>query len=302
MEKNNTGFVEYAKAQLGRPYWFGTFGQIGNAKLWAEKAKQYSRYYSKARKDTMKARGDEGQKVHDCAGLFKGYLMSKGVNMPAIYDQKYDISADDLYAQATEKGPISTIPDIPGLGLHKKGHFGVYIGGGREIEARGFDYGVLEDDVTAAGFTEWFKLPFIEYVGSQEPAHSDNSADNAPITPEAGENEYIVVPGDTLTKIAERWGTSVKAIAELNGINNPDLIMAGQKLKRPAALPVEETWLGIVNTVKDPLRVRGGRGTNFPVIKKLPKGSLAELTGEAVDGWYKMADGSGWVSANFISR
>ena len=294
MAKTNIGLVEYVKAQLGRPYWFGTFGQIGNAKLWAEKTKQYSRYYSNARKEKMKARGDEGQKVHDCAGLWKGYMMSIGPDMPAQYDKTYDLSADVLYNKATEKGPLDTMPDEPGIGLHKKGHFGVYIGGGREIEARGFDYGVLEDDVRSAGFTEWFRIPFIEYI-AQTP---DNSADNGPVN--ASKDM------DTLVNevIAGVWGNGQERIDRLTaaGYDAAAVQTAVNAKLGEGAGQEAPTWLGIVNTRKDPLRVRSNRGLNYPVIKLLPRGSMVELVGDPVDGWYKMADGSGWVSAQFIGR
>lgn len=30
MPKTNAGLVAYAKAQLGRPYWWGTFGQTAS--------------------------------------------------------------------------------------------------------------------------------------------------------------------------------------------------------------------------------------------------------------------------------
>lgn len=44
---------------------------------------------------------------------------------------------------------------------------------------------------------------------------------------------YRVRSGDTLSAIAARFGTTVKAIVELNGIADPSLIHAGQLLKIP---------------------------------------------------------------------
>jgi LysM repeat protein len=44
---------------------------------------------------------------------------------------------------------------------------------------------------------------------------------------------YTVQPGDTLSEIAQIFGTSVDAIARANGIQNPDLIFAGQTLCVP---------------------------------------------------------------------
>jgi murein DD-endopeptidase MepM/ murein hydrolase activator NlpD len=44
---------------------------------------------------------------------------------------------------------------------------------------------------------------------------------------------YVVQPGDTLFSIAERFGSSVEAIAAANNITNPSLINPGQKLVIP---------------------------------------------------------------------
>jgi LysM repeat protein len=45
---------------------------------------------------------------------------------------------------------------------------------------------------------------------------------------------YIVQPGDTLTHIARRFGTTVEAIVAVNEIANPDLILIGQVLDIPS--------------------------------------------------------------------
>ncbi len=44
---------------------------------------------------------------------------------------------------------------------------------------------------------------------------------------------HIVASGETLLKIAQRYGVTVKAIQNANGITNPDLIKVGQVLKIP---------------------------------------------------------------------
>ena len=50
---------------------------------------------------------------------------------------------------------------------------------------------------------------------------------------------YSVQSGDTLSSIAEIFGTSVEAIAQANGIPNPDLIFAGQTLCVPVGPNVQ---------------------------------------------------------------
>jgi len=50
-------------------------------------------------------------------------------------------------------------------------------------------------------------------------------------TPEPTATSYKIQSGDTLSKIASRYGTSVSKLAELNKIKNPNLIYAGKTLK-----------------------------------------------------------------------
>ena len=42
---------------------------------------------------------------------------------------------------------------------------------------------------------------------------------------------YTVKSGDTLSGIASKYGTTYQKIAQLNGISNPNLIYAGQRLR-----------------------------------------------------------------------
>ena len=46
-------------------------------------------------------------------------------------------------------------------------------------------------------------------------------------------SEYTVVAGDSLGKIAQSFGMTGKALAELNGLTNPNMIVVGQKIKVP---------------------------------------------------------------------
>jgi len=44
-----------------------------------------------------------------------------------------------------------------------------------------------------------------------------------------------VEPGDTLSRVASAWGLTVSAVANANGIPNPDLIYVGQVIHRPGS-------------------------------------------------------------------
>lgn len=46
-------------------------------------------------------------------------------------------------------------------------------------------------------------------------------------------NSYTIQNGDTLGALASKYGTDVNTLASLNGISNPNLIVAGQSLKLP---------------------------------------------------------------------
>ncbi len=54
--------------------------------------------------------------------------------------------------------------------------------------------------------------------------------------PATGGCEYLVQPGDTLSKVAQRYGTTVQAIMAANGLSNPDYIAIGQKLIIPGCV------------------------------------------------------------------
>ncbi len=53
---------------------------------------------------------------------------------------------------------------------------------------------------------------------------------------------YTVRPGDTLTYIANRFGTNVQQLAAANGIANPNLIYPGQRLRIPTSGPAARTY------------------------------------------------------------
>jgi len=58
---------------------------------------------------------------------------------------------------------------------------------------------------------------------------------------------YVVVRGDTLSRIAGRFGTTVSAIVSANGLANPSVIRVDQRLTIPGGTPtglVGDTFLG----------------------------------------------------------
>jgi hypothetical protein len=157
--KSNAYLVEYAKAQVGKPYWFGTFGQTSSKKLYDEKKKQYPKYYTA--KDFS---SQYGQRVYDCVGLHNGALWSDTPTSVPKYNASQDLGANGLYNKATKKGKIASFDKMNGRLVFKgsdskKTHVGVYVDG-YVIEAKGHAYGVVKTKFNAKAWPYWAQSPF----------------------------------------------------------------------------------------------------------------------------------------------
>ena len=176
MSKTGQGLVEYAKAQLGRPYWWGTFGQTANAGLLAAKRQQYPGYYTA---------GDFpaqfGQKVHDCVGVIKGYLWCDAPDGEPIYTAAQDVAVSGLFMACSESGSIDTMPDMPGVCVFMRdmSHVGVYIGDGYVVEATGHAKGVVKTKLAGRGWGLWGKPRWISYEATATPAQPAQSTTQA---------------------------------------------------------------------------------------------------------------------------
>ena len=63
--------------------------------------------------------------------------------------------------------------------------------------------------------------------------YSGSSSSSDPNPGDSGSKTYVVQPGDTLSDIALRYGTTVDTLVRLNNISNPNLIYVGQVLTLP---------------------------------------------------------------------
>jgi LysM repeat protein len=84
----------------------------------------------------------------------------------------------------------------------------------------------------------------IEMPGAQgaTPTATTQATPTPTSTPTGTTTTYVVQPGDTLTRIAQRFGTTVQAILAANPqITNPNLIYAGQVIEIPGGQAVTPT-------------------------------------------------------------
>ena len=163
--KNATDLVTYAVHawESGWGYVWGTYGNVLTESLLAYKVSQYpdgvGNHESFIRAHWL------GGRTTDCVGLIKGYSWLSPETMTIDYGTHGmpDIGANQMYYTARESGPISTMPDIPGLAVWHEGHIGVYIGNGQVVEAMGTKYGVVKTELAGRGWTHWLKIPYINY-------------------------------------------------------------------------------------------------------------------------------------------
>ena len=229
--KTNTGLVEYAKAQLGKPYWYGTFGLRATKELYQSKKKQYPERYT-----ATDFPSQYGQRVHDCVGLIKGYLWSDTSTSKPKYNSAQDVSANGMKDVCKEKGPISTMPNIPGVLVFMNQHVGVYIGGGYVIEAKGHAYGVVKTKLEGRGWKYWGKCPWITYsTTTTKPATTTTTNPKQPTTttpttgntvPTATSKYYKAYTGESISLVDALKAIGVdssyanrKKIAKANGIS-----------------------------------------------------------------------------------
>ncbi len=157
------------------------------------------------------------------ATKFKG-LVNKQVTLATVgieIVQKADLSLKPTY-------PAAQISSVAGLCAGLCGEFGLLaaditthaavITDGSRTDPRKFDF-------------DAFWLAFREAIGQGDAAAAAQGMTKIAES-SAGEKAYSVRAGDTLTKIAKRFGVSVKAIQKRNGLTS-DIILVGQSVVIP---------------------------------------------------------------------
>lgn len=168
--KNNLDLVKWAihanESKWG--YVYGTYGSVLNETLLTGKISQYpdevGGYEDFIRQHWL------GGRTADCVGLIKGYSWynTETKHLEIGSNGMPDISANAMFENASEKGSIDTIPEIPGLAVWHEGHIGIYIGNGEVIQAANTNDGVIRTPIGQSGWTHWLKIPYIQYINESE--------------------------------------------------------------------------------------------------------------------------------------
>lgn len=169
-DKNNLDLVKWAQMAYDNK-WGYVWGSHGNV-LTANELKRLERTFGSHVTDKEKYIKSHwlGRRTSDCVGLIKGYGWYDETSGTIKYgtNSMKDVTADGMFNAAVEKGPISTMPDIPGIAVWHQGHIGVYIGNGYVIHAANTYDGVIKTPITSSGWTHWLKVPYINYIEETE--------------------------------------------------------------------------------------------------------------------------------------
>lgn len=169
-DKNNLDLVKWAQMAYDNK-WGYVWGSHGNV-LTANELKKLEKTFGSHVTDKEEYIKSHwlGRRTSDCVGLIKGYGWydeTSGIIKYGTNGMK-DVTADGMFNAAVEKGPISTMPDIPGIAVWHQGHIGVYIGNGYVIHAANTYDGVIKTPITSSGWTHWLKVPYINYIEETE--------------------------------------------------------------------------------------------------------------------------------------
>lgn len=228
----NEHFAAFCLRMVGQPYWYGTCLYRCTESLRVRKADQYPSAYSSSRTARYKQDIAAKKVCADCIGGAKGYAWTGGgigvleaIGTDKAITSKYqangcpDKGANSMFSYAKSKGmewgDLSTLPDIVGLALYKKGHVGYYVGGGYAVEWKGFKDGCVKTTVAGRGWTHWYALPFIQYgdaihgncvIASDDDAGQDDQLRISGTEQEDGETAKRVVIVSNGGKVNIRYG------------------------------------------------------------------------------------------------
>ena len=181
--RKNSWLCNYAICQIGKPYWYGTRGQISSTELYRDLVEPAIRrdlgdYSVSMYSDYM---DQLHQKVHDCSGLILGAVTCESVGgeptlpVPSSDDVAHGSNSQFNYNCSVKSTTMSDFPYIPGTLVFQtsagvRTHVGIYVGdfidlegnthSDEVIEAMGHSYGVVTTKIDNEKWDCWGQLDY----------------------------------------------------------------------------------------------------------------------------------------------
>jgi LysM repeat protein len=149
-----------------------------------------------------------------------------GVTIQAILNANGIYNANRIYAGQRLVIPVGTWSPPPSSGCT------CVVRAGDTLSGIAYRYGVSVNSIVQLN---GIVNPNRIYPGQRLAIPCGSTPPPAPIPPTGG--YYVVRRGDTLARIALRFGVNVWAIVRANGIANPNIIFPGQRLLIPGGTP-----------------------------------------------------------------
>lgn len=183
--------------------------------------------------------------------------------------------------------------------LNKTHHTAFYCGNGQIVDARinenGKATGGKSGDQTGKEIMvhAYYNYPWTNVLRYVEDATET-------ITSSISSEIYVVKAGDTLSGIAKQYGTTTKALQELNRIADANKIRVGQKLQLTGSANPAVKTLHVKTNTGAPLNLRNTAGG--AIILAMPNGSAVTTDGTTNGDWLKVQykGTEGWASASRI--
>jgi len=319
------------QAKKRRPYWYGTYYLDCTEELLKKKRAQYPEHYAEGRMARYLKDIENGQICGDCVnGAIKGAVWSELGRRKPIYKSHGcpDVNADGLFercrAWGMDWGGMDSMPDEAGIAVRMSGHVGVYVGNGEVAEWRGFSHGCVITKLNARAWLHWYRLPWTEYVGADEPEKKPGGTLLGMRLLKigcAGEDvrtlqKELMGLGYPLEKYGadgEYGNETAKAVRMLQaagriredgryGEQTHALLMnflSGRELEKPEIVPAPPKKF--VRVTGRTIHVRRGAGPEFDVVSIAAQGMRLEWVATAENGWHAVrSDGvCGWVSPKY---
>lgn len=247
-----------------------------------------------------------------------------------------DKSANGMFEYAKsiglDWGTIDSIPEIPGIAVRYDGHVGVYIGNGKVVEERGFNYGCVMTDLKGRGWLNWYKIPTINYV---EGSSSNSSTSELKLGDRLLKEGSI---GEDVKELQHLMNQYLNLTLKEDGDFGPATLAAVKQLQNKLQLNVDgkygaQTHSAFMSALSDekpdeqPIivpdvpkqtklktncaaNVRAGDSTAYSVITTLKKDTILtpilDANGNIImsaNKWYaiKCNDKIGWISESVVN-